>query len=365
MTRDLTLKQGKYWAKKIRGKVHYFGTDYDTAIKEYLRQKPYLESGVSPPLDQVTIANLLNSFLSHRKARLDAGSLSKRTYDDYVEVCDLIVGAISKQHAIATLTVEHFEAVRKGLQKAKNKKSVSIKRFDIRLGYARTIFRFAAIDNRLIDRQLPFQSALASVPDKELRKHRQSKPKRSLTAEEINQVLGLADSKFKSIVLLGINGALNNSDIKTLRLDHAKAAIKSGQLEYPRAKTHFLRVTPLWPETIEAIKAAIKDRAKLKRPELFLDSLGKPYSNLSGYDLISQTFYRYLKRMNLYKAGKNFGAIRTTFSNVGKEVGDDLALKALMGHSDGSTLYENYADGVYVERLRKITNHVRRWLFSE
>jgi len=364
MKRELTLKQGKYWAKKIRGKVHYFGTDYDDAILEYLRQKPYLESGVAPPLDQCTVATLLNSFLSHRKEKLDAGNLSQRTYDDYLEVCKLIAGSISKHNAISILSVEHFEAIRQGLMRAKNKKSVSPKRFDIRLGYARTIFRFASIDNRFIDRQLPFQSALASVPDSELRKHRQASPKRSLTAGEITQVLEIADTKFKAIILLAINGALNNSDIKTLKTTNAQIAISTGKLEYPREKTHFMRVTPLWPETIEALKIAIDERYPAAGPELFLTASGKPYCSWGRHDLISKMFYRYLNRLGLYSPGKNFGALRTTFSNIGKEVGDDLALKALMGHSDGSTLYENYADGVYVPRLKKITDHVRKWLFN-
>lgn len=364
MKRNLTLKQGKYWAKKIRGKVHYFGTEYDIAMQEYLRQKPYLESGVSPPNCQCTVADLLNCFLDHRKKKLDEGTLSKRTYDDYFEVCHLIAASISKLHSIEALTVEHFESIRRGLMRAKNKKEVSIKRFDVRLGYARTIFRFASIDNRLIDRQLPFQSALASVPDRELRKYRQSKPKRLLTADEIKQVLEISDANFKAIVLLGINGALNNSDIKTLKLATAKKALQTGLLEYPREKTHFMRVTPLWPETIDAIKNAITERAKSRLTELFLTSSNQPHSKKSGYDLISQMFYRCLHRTGSYSPGRNFGALRTTFSNVGKEVGDDLALRALMGHSDGSTLYENYADGVYVERLRKITDHVRGWLFS-
>ena len=48
----------------------------------------------------------------------------------------------------------------------------------------------------------------------------------------------------------------------------------------------------------------------------------------------------------------------------GSNVGDDLALKACMGHEDGSTLYTHYAKGVYVPRLKKVTDHVREWLLG-
>ena len=33
------------WAKKIRGKQHYFGTDRDVALKEFVRVKADLEGG--------------------------------------------------------------------------------------------------------------------------------------------------------------------------------------------------------------------------------------------------------------------------------------------------------------------------------
>ena len=80
--------------------------------------------------------------------------------------------------------------------------------------------------------------------------------------------------------------------------------------------------------------------------------------------MISKTFYRILNNLKIYQGGKNFGALRTTFANVGKEVGDDLAFKALMGHCDGSSLYEEYADGVFKPRLKKVTDHVREWFNS-
>ena len=46
-----TLTGGKYWVKKINGKIHHFGTDDDQAVKKYLREKPYLEAGIPVPDD--------------------------------------------------------------------------------------------------------------------------------------------------------------------------------------------------------------------------------------------------------------------------------------------------------------------------
>ncbi len=83
-----TLKGGKYWVKKINGKIHHFGTDDDQAVKKYLREKPYLEAGIPVPGDGADkVAELLNSFLSDRNQKCQNGKLSERTYEDYEEVC--------------------------------------------------------------------------------------------------------------------------------------------------------------------------------------------------------------------------------------------------------------------------------------
>lgn len=41
----------KRWAKKIKGKMHYFGPwrDPDGALAKYLREKDYLQAGQEPP----------------------------------------------------------------------------------------------------------------------------------------------------------------------------------------------------------------------------------------------------------------------------------------------------------------------------
>jgi hypothetical protein len=75
------------WAKKIRGKVHYFGpwNDPDGALKNYLAQKEDLHAGKKPREDTegLTVKGLANHFLNHKKALLDARELSQRTWDDY------------------------------------------------------------------------------------------------------------------------------------------------------------------------------------------------------------------------------------------------------------------------------------------
>lgn len=353
--RILTLRNG-YWSKKIRGKTHYFGKDYDQAVLKFRQVEPFLKAGLQPPSGSgAKLSDLLNGFLNDCLER----NLSPRTVGDYHEVCKMIAEVIPLGTLIKSLSPDEFKLIRNRLTQGKAK-NVSPKTLDRRLGYARAVFRFASIDNRYLDFSLPFSKSLASVPKYDLRKHRSTQPARMLTAEEIRKLIGIGCPKYKAMILLGINGGFNNSDIGGLELSRVQPV--PDVLIYHRRKTFFERRTPLWEETKTAIREAIEDRVTSNRPELFLTSTGRPYAEGESKQLISGFFYGYLKRLKIYSPGKNFGALRTTFSNVGKEVGDDIALKALMGHSDGSMLYESYADGVFVPRLKKITDHVRDWL---
>src|SRR5262245_40751477 len=79
----------KRWAKKIRGKLHYFGPwdDPDGALKKYLERKDDLHAGRTPRPDPeaLTVKDLANAYLNHKQALLDAGELSPRTWRGYRE----------------------------------------------------------------------------------------------------------------------------------------------------------------------------------------------------------------------------------------------------------------------------------------
>src|SRR5262245_1163329 len=88
------------WAKKIRGKMHYFGawSDPDGALDKYLKEKDALHAGRKPRLDaaSVTVKDVANDFLNAKQALVDAGELSPRTWADYKQVCVLVVAQLGK-----------------------------------------------------------------------------------------------------------------------------------------------------------------------------------------------------------------------------------------------------------------------------
>src|SRR5215211_6731932 len=88
------------WAKKIRGKMHYFGPweDPDGALKSYLAQKDDLHAGRKPrqATEGLTVKDLANHFLNAKQALVDAGELAALTWQDYKAACDEIVAAFGK-----------------------------------------------------------------------------------------------------------------------------------------------------------------------------------------------------------------------------------------------------------------------------
>jgi hypothetical protein len=88
------------WAKKIRGKMHYFGpwTDPDSALAKYLEQKDALHAGRKPRPDPeaLVVNELFNAFLGAKQALVDAGELAPLTWGDYKTACDEIIAAFGK-----------------------------------------------------------------------------------------------------------------------------------------------------------------------------------------------------------------------------------------------------------------------------
>src|SRR6202140_4587868 len=83
------------WAKKIRGKMHYFGpwADPDGALAKYMAEKDDLHAGRKPRPDAgaPTVKDVANAFLNHKKSRLDAGELSPHTWTKYKTAADQLI----------------------------------------------------------------------------------------------------------------------------------------------------------------------------------------------------------------------------------------------------------------------------------
>jgi hypothetical protein len=84
---------------------------------------------------------------------------------------------------------------------------------------ARVFFKYAS-DSGLIDRPVRYGQSFKKPSKATLRKLRQSKPPRMFTAEEIHRIIAASGVQLKAMVHLGINCGMGNNDCAKLELRH-------------------------------------------------------------------------------------------------------------------------------------------------
>ena len=109
------------WAKKIRGKLVYFGPwdDPDAALKKYLEQKDDLHSGRTPRVqgEGLTLRDLANQFLNSKRLLVDTGELTPRSWRDYHNACERVLGVFGKTRLVTDLRADDFDKLKAHLAK--------------------------------------------------------------------------------------------------------------------------------------------------------------------------------------------------------------------------------------------------------
>src|SRR5947209_11932484 len=143
------------WAKKIRGKLHYFGpwSDSDAALTKYLAEKDALIAGRKPrELDTggLNVKTVANRFLYAKQALVDTGELSPRTWAEYKATTDLLIKNFGKQRVVNDLNPEDF-----GILRTRMAKKWGPHRLGKIIQYVRSVFKFG-YESGVIDRPMRF-----------------------------------------------------------------------------------------------------------------------------------------------------------------------------------------------------------------
>jgi integrase len=353
----------KRWAKKIRGTMHYFGpwSDPEGALARYEAEKDALHAGRKPreATEGLTVKELVNRFLEAKEALVDSGELTARSWADYKAACDLIVPHFGKARLVADLAPEEFAALRSKMAK---------KWGPVRLGNViqriRTVFKFG-FDDGMLDRPMRFGPGFKRPSKKTLRLERARRGAKLFTPEEVRALLDLAGVQLKAMVLLGINAGYGNADCGNLPLSALDLA--RGWADYPRPKTGVARHTPLWPETVEALRAALAKRPQPKDPAhaglAFITKYGQPWAKDSSDQTLSKEFTKLMKAAGITgRKGLNFYGLRHTHRTTSDEARDPPAADHLMGHEVAS-MSAVYRETISEARLRAVTDYVHAWLF--
>jgi integrase len=175
------------------------------------------------------------------------------------------------------------------------------------------------------------------------------------------------DTMLRAMILLGVNCGFGNDDVAGLSFTGLD--LEGGWLDYPRARTGIQRRCPLWPETVEAIRAAQAVRPKPAGVEdcglVFLTYRGTRWVRMgdnSRSDYVSHAFNKFLKRLTLLRPGCGFYTLRHVFRTIADGARDIPAVRTIMGHVD-SGIDATYRERMDDSRLRAVADHVRAWLW--
>jgi integrase len=376
----LTPHPSGKWQKKILGKIVYFGRwgrirngkmehlPYEESWKEalelYKAQADDLHAGRTPRVGKIgeglTLDELRGRFLTAKSRALDAGEITLRTYQEYKDTTNLLLAVFGKQRFVDDITANDFEALRAEIAKRWG---------PVRLGNeiqkVRTIFKYG-YETGLIDKPIRYGQEFKKPSAGVLRRHRAKNGERMIEAVEIRQMLDAAAVPLKAMILLGVNCGFNNKDCADLPL--SALDLDGAWANFPRPKTGIERRCYLWPETVEALKAAIAVRPEPKDEAagklVFVTTRGRPWLSRGQANPVSVAARNVMKAAGVHREGIGFATLQHVFRTIADGSRDQVATNYIMGHSDGS-MGAVYRERIDDARLEAVAEHVRKWLFGD
>ena len=108
----LTAHPSGRWCKKFQGKQYYFGPvdDWKKALERYKREWPFILDGTGQPSPDeflaengYTLAELCNEFLNAKRARLESGEITARTFRDAHITCGQLIESLGRDRCVEKL----------------------------------------------------------------------------------------------------------------------------------------------------------------------------------------------------------------------------------------------------------------------
>jgi integrase len=335
------------WAKKIGGKLYYFGPwrDPQGARERFLKEFPYLQAGLQPPGRQTLLADLLNAFLGDKDAKHKTGDIGHTCYQEYESICDAIAEAIGKHRPVETLTPEVFVALRLALATNRKGEPYSPHSLKRRLTVARMLFAYG---NEEMGLSLRFRRSLNAPSKRSIRRKEREREKRLYTAKEIQKLVKAADPHLQAMVLLGINCGFGPADCCTLPSEYLNLC--GGWHNYARPKTEVERRCKLWPETVKALKKLDLQRQVFNGRKWDRSVVARQFTVLCD---------------KAHVANRGFYSLRRTFETIATTAKVSQAvIDHIMGHSRND-MASVYRQEIFDSQLVECAEHVRSWYLGK
>lgn len=346
------------WAKKIHGKLHYFGVWDQPDEAEAAFRRHMAEVSGDGKGDAVSVRHLCNYFLDTKETLVEQGELQRETFEQYKDVAKRLVSFFGPARKVETLRSKDFEGLRKSLPKTWS--VVTIDNFIIR---SKAFFNFA-YNEELIEIPVRTGTLFKRASQKRLRIEKATRAKRFFTAKEINQLIDKAKPYMKAMILCGVNLGYGNLDCANLT--HEMLDLEDRWIVQQRSKTGVMRIGYLWSETVEAIKELDnhpRKRTKETAGRVFVTKYGNAYSRPNKDDAIAQEFAKLAKACGVYREGVGFYALRHVTQTIGEGSGDAAAVRVLMGHVDNS-ISATYREHFDRNRVKTVSEHIRQWFLE-
>ena len=107
------------WAKKVRGKLCYFGKIADdplgeAALSRWLDERDDLLAGRTPRrATSLTVKQACDAFLEAREEDVKRGDLSPSTWGGYFHTCKIVAGCLGRQTPVDGLAPDDFRRLRR------------------------------------------------------------------------------------------------------------------------------------------------------------------------------------------------------------------------------------------------------------
>jgi hypothetical protein len=183
--------QAGYWAKKVKGKLHYFGKiaadlKGEAALQDWLDEKDALLAGRKPRDRKgttVTLADVVNSFLEHKEQLKTSGELSPRTWDRYEATGKMLAKFFGRDRPVDDFGPDDFQALRADMARRWGPVALGNE-----IQNVRSIFRFKTVSRSVIED--PEVKAVFKKPSAlTLRKEQAKSGPKLFTADEIRRAL--------------------------------------------------------------------------------------------------------------------------------------------------------------------------------
>lgn len=389
----LTPVAGGQWAKRINGRLYYFGRwfvtkdgqqvrlpndGWEDALALYNAQKDDLYAGREPrhtvQSNELTVKGMCFAFLDSKKPFVDSKELKPATFNEYKNSCKKFCDIVGGDRLVDDLTEADFLKVRTSLSNRLGPVGVGNQ-----IGKMRAIFIHA-------NRQQQVPKTFRKPSAKTMLKHRDERGKKIFDPAEIKLLLENSTGQMHAMILLAINCGMGNTDCSEIELKNID--LDRGWLSFPRPKTGVKRRAKLWPETIAALREVIANRKKAAsqadRQLIFLtkyqsrwvrdivhykkDANGNQViEKVTSVNAVSGEFAKVMKACGL-NGHRGFYSLRHSYRTAADNCLDQPACDYTMGHTpNANDMASRYRDSTDIKdhRLVRVAATVYEWLYAK